>query len=29
LGEHNDYVFKDILNKTDEELESLKKKGII
>ena len=29
LGEHNDYVFKDILNKTDEELEGLKKKGII
>ena len=29
LGEHNDYVFKDILNKTDEELEGLRKKGII
>ena len=29
LGEHNDYVFKDILNKKDEELEGLRKKGII
>ena len=29
LGEHNDYVFKHILNKTDEELDGLKKKGII
>ena len=29
LGEHNDYVFKGILNKTDEELEELQNKGII
>ena len=29
LGEHNDYVFKHILNKTDQELDGLKKKGII
>ena len=29
LGEHNDYVFKGILNKTDEELKGLQNKGII
>ena len=29
LGEHNNYVFGEILNKTDEELVTLEKNGVI